>query len=107
MNTLIANQILYALESLATPYGILMIAALFLLLGVTLTVPPFKGFLLGAMLCASALSLSLETDTGTLAFPLQQLRWQGRPLTVAFMVLLLISLLLVPNSGRKKLLLCG
>jgi hypothetical protein len=95
-------QILYALQFLFTPFGILAIASFVLLLTLTLLFGKLKWIVFGMMLFASTLALHTIEGTPSFMFPLEQLRTQGRATTVALMTIMTISLLILPNGWRRK-----
>ncbi|HEY1684503.1 MAG TPA: O-antigen ligase family protein [Tepidisphaeraceae bacterium] len=97
----VAAQFILALQFLASPMGLLAMAAFLLLAVLALLIPQFKWPLLSMMIVASTFSLDTLTS-GRLVFPLEQMRLQGRPLTLGLMLLLLLALLRVPQGKRHK-----
>jgi hypothetical protein len=103
----IQAQILRALYFLTSSGGVLAIAAFVLILAMTLLVSQFKYILLILAIAASTLSMETYEVHRTLIFPLEQLRAQGRPLTIALTLLFLIALLRTPDRGSRRKYLIG
>lgn len=97
-----ANQIVYALNSLFSPLGLLAISAFVLLLVLALLFKQLKWILLGFMLFASTLTLHSIEGTPNLMFPLEQLRTQGRAITVGLIFIMTAATLSLPRGWRHK-----
>lgn len=100
-------QIMWALRLLGSPAGILAIASFILLLVLGLIFPKLRFVLLISAFIASTLSLDEMSFDRPLIFPLNQLRPEGRPLTIALLVLLFFSLISTSQGSRKKYFLGG
>jgi hypothetical protein len=59
---------------------------------------------LSFMLFASTLSVGIKSG---FIFPIEQLQSQGRPVTIAFMILLMATLLIMPAGWRRKYFVIG
>jgi hypothetical protein len=102
----IYGQLRHFLETLASTQGILGGVVFLFILGLTVARPQFKWVVLGLLLFASTLSFAVRSSSPqVLMFPLEQLRRQGRGITLGLLAILLIRVFTTHRGWRTRIVL--